>query len=142
MRPFSDTIDGNEGTIWFINYLTRKGFKDLHKTDKYCRWDVEGYYKDEKWCFELKNRSFPSFTYGDVFLNKDKYDYLVNECPYKTVLVTFFTDVWCMINLKLKSPQEIIHQKCKHQTVFDDHRVIDKEIVKWYIDDLKMIDYD
>ena len=141
MRPFSDSIQGDEGDRWFIFWLERNGFTDVKRTDQYCRWDLEGYYKGDKFCFEMKNRTFPSFTYGDVFLNKDKYDYL-KDLPYRAVLVTFYTDKFVLIDLKNRRPQEVTEQKCRRQTVFDDHRMIQKKVVKWFIKDLKLLDYD
>lgn len=89
----------------------------------------------------MKNRTFPSFKYGDVFLSKDKYDFL-KELPYKVVLATFYTDKFVLIDIKHRSPQEITEQVCKRQTVFNDHRMVPKKVVKWYIKDLKLLDYD
>lgn len=141
MRPFNDSIQGDEGDKWFISWLERNGFTDVKRTDQYCRWDLEGEYNGELYCFELKNRTFPSFKFGDVFLSKNKYDYL-KKLPYKVVLATFYTDKFVLIDIKSRSPQEITEQICRRQTVFNDHRMIQKEVVKWYIKDLKLIDYD
>ena len=89
----------------------------------------------------MKNRTFPSFKYGDVFLSKDKYDYL-KKLPYKVVLATFYTDKFVLIDIKHRNPQEITEQKCRRQTVFDDHRMIPKKVVKWFVKDLKLLEYD
>ena len=89
----------------------------------------------------MKNRTFPSFKYNDVLLSKDKYDYL-RELPYKVVLVTFYTDKFVLIDIKHRSPQEITEKVCKRQTVFNDHRMVNKKVVKWNINDLKLLEYD
>ena len=141
MRPFDDSAKGDEGDKWFISWLERRGFTDVKRTSQYCRWDLEGYYNGEKYCFEMKNRTFPSDQYGDVLLSKNKYDYL-KELPYKVILATFYTDKFVLINLKKTSPQEITEQVCKRQTLFSDHTMINKKVVKWYIKDLILLDYD
>ena len=76
-----------------------------------------------------------------MLLSKNKYDYL-KELPYKVVLATFYTDKFVLINLKKTSPQEITEQVCKRQTLFSDHTMINKKVVKWKIKDLKMLDYE
>lgn len=141
MRPFNDSSLGDEGDQWFISWLERNGFTDVKRTDQYCRWDLEGYYNKEKYCFEMKNRTFPSYKYNDVLLSKDKYDYL-KELPYKVVLATFYTDKFVLIDIKHRNPQEITEQVCKRQTVFNDHRMVPKKVVKWYVKDLKLLEYD
>ena len=141
MRPFNDSIQGDEGDRWFISWLERNGFTDVKRTSQYCRWDLEGYYEGEKYCFEMKNRTFPSYKYNDVLLSKDKYDYL-RELPYKVVLATFYTDKFVLIDIKHRSPQEITEKVCKRQTVFNDHRMVPKKVVKWFVKDLKLLDYD
>lgn len=142
MRQFQDTIkSGDEGDSYFVAWLIKKGFTDIRRTDRYCHWDLEAKYRGNIWVFEMKNRTFPTFTYGDVFLNKDKWEYL-KEIPEKAVLVTFYTDKWLMIDIKSREPDEITQQVCRRQTVFDDHRMIKKDVVKWYLEGLKLLDYD
>ena len=89
----------------------------------------------------MKNRTFPSYQYGDVLLSKNKYDYLI-DLPYKVILATFYTDKFVLIDIKHRSPQEITEQVCKRQTLFSDHTMINKKVVKWFIKDLKMLDYE
>ncbi len=138
MRPFKDLSEGKE---WFSSWLIKKGFRDVKETDQYCHWDLEGTYKGQKCLFELKNRTFLSWTYGDVFLNKDKYDWL-REQPEKMILVMFWTDKFVMLNLKTKTPDEVTYENCKRQTRFSDQRVVRKQVVKWNLDGLKLLDYD
>ena len=144
MRPFNDTINGDEGKKWFISWLNNNNFTDITDTDtisQFCHYDIEATLNSVKYCFELKNRTFPSYKYGDVLLSKDKYDYL-KELPYKVVLATFYTDKFVLIDIKHRSPQEITEKVCKRQTVFNDHRMVNKKVVKWFVKDLKLLEYD
>ena len=141
MRCFEDL---DEGTIYFISWLRDKGFTDIIDTDtlsQFTHWDIEGTYKGEKFIFELKNRTHKSTKYGDTAINKDKYDYLIHS-PYKAILVTFFTDCWCMVDVKSKKPDSFFHRMCPHQTRFQDHHLMKKEMVSWSIYNMKMLDYD
>ena len=144
MRNFSDTINGDEGKKWFICWLKHNNFKDIIDTDtisKFCHYDIEATLNSDKYVFELKNRTFPSNKYGDVLLSSEKYDYL-NNIDARAILVTFYTDKFVLIDIKKRKPDEITTQKCKKQTVFSDNRVIEKKVVKWYIKDLKLLDYE
>lgn len=144
MRPFNDTINGDEGKKWFISFLKSNNFKDITDTDtisKFCHFDLEATFNGDKFCFELKNRTFPSYKYGDVLLSGDKYDYL-NNINARAILVTFYTDKFVMIDIKKRKPDEITTQKCKKQTVFNDRRVIEKKVVKWFINNLILLDYE
>ena len=141
MRCFEDL---DEGKIYFISWLRDKGFTDIIDTDtlsQFTHWDIEGTYKGEKFIFELKNRTHKSTKYGDTAINKDKYEYLIHS-PYKAILVTFFTDCWCMIDVKSKKPDSFFHRMCPHQTRFQDHHLMKKEMVSWSIHNMKMLDYD
>ena len=85
MRPFNDTINGDEGKKWFICWLKENNFTDITDTDtisKFCHYDLEATLNSVKYCFELKNRTFPSYKYGDVLLSGEKYDYLNNIREY------------------------------------------------------------
>ena len=144
MRPFNDSIQGDEGKKWFISWLNNNNFTDITDTDtisQFCHYDIEATLNSVKYCFELKNRTFPSYKYGDVLLSQEKYDYL-NNINARVILVTFYTDKFVMIDIKKRKPDEITTQKCKKQTVFSDNRVIEKKVVKWKLKDLKMLDYD
>lgn len=144
MRPFNDTINGDEGKKWFISFLKSNNFTDITDTDsisQYCHYDIEATYGKGKYIFELKNRTFPSYKYGDVLLSGDKYDYL-NNINARAILVTFYTDKFVMIDIKKRKPDEITTQKCKKQTVFSDNRVIEKKVVKWFINNLILLDYE
>ena len=141
MRQF-DEMD--EGKCWFISWLKEKGFEDIIDTDtlsQFTHWDVEATYKGEKFCFELKNRTHPSTKYGDTAINGDKYEHLINS-PYKAILVTFFTDYWCMIDVKRVEPDSRFHRMCPHQTRFQDHHLMKKEMVSWSIQKIKLLKYD
>ena len=141
MRCFEDL---DEGKIYFISWLRDKGFTDIIDTDtlsQFTHWDVEGTYKGERFIFELKNRTHLSTKYGDTAINKDKYEYLIHS-PYKAILVTFFTDCWCMVDVKSKKPDSFFHRMCPHQTRFQDHHLMKKEMVSWSIHNMKMLDYD
>lgn len=144
MRPFNDTINGDEGKKWFICWLKENNFTDIKDTDtisQFCHYDIEATYGNCKYVFELKNRTFPSYKYGDVLLSKEKYDYL-NNIDARAVLVTFYTDKFVLIDIKKRKPDEITTQKCKKQTVFSDNRVIEKKVIKYYTKNLILLDYD
>lgn len=141
MRPFNDLSEGKE---WFIYWLRKHNFTDIVDTDTisiYYHWDLEATLGDKRYAFELKNRTFPSYHFGDVLLSGEKYDYL-NNINARVILVTFYTDKFVMIDIKKRKPDEITTQKCKKHTVFSDNRVIEKKVVKWKLKDLKMLDYD
>ena len=141
MRPFNEL---DEGKIYFISWLRDRGFEDIIDTDtlsQFTHWDIEGTYKGERYIFELKNRTHPSSKYGDTAINKDKYEYLIHS-PYKAILITFFTDCWCMIDVKSKKPDSFFHKMCPYQTRFQDHHLMKKEMVSWSIQNMKMLEYD
>lgn len=144
MRPFSDSIQGDEGKIYFISWLKRNGFTDIVDTDtlsQFTHWDIEATYQGERLIFELKNRNHLSTKYQDTVINKDKYDHLMSS-PHKAILVTFFTDCWCMIDIKSRKPDSFFHRMCPHQTRFQDHHLIKKEMVSWSIHNMKTLSYD
>ena len=141
MRPFNEL---DEGKIYFISWLRDRGFEDIIDTDtlsQFTHWDIEGTYKGDKFIFELKNRTHLSTKYGDTTINKDKYEYLIHS-PYKVILVTFFTDCWCMIDVKSKKPDSFFHRMCPHQTRFQDHHLMKKEMVSWSIQYRNLLKYD
>ena len=141
MRPFSDLSDGRE---WFISWLRKHNFTDIVDTDTisiYCHWDVEAKYGNCKYIFELKNRTFESTKYNDTAINYDKYEHLLNS-PYRAVLVTFWTDKWMMVDVKVNEPDNTFIKRCAHQTRFADHTMINKKMVSWKIQNMKMLDYE
>lgn len=141
MRPFSDLSEGRE---WFISWLAKHQFTDILDTndvDRYCHWDVEATLNGERYAFELKNRTFPSSEFNDAAINKYKYDSLV-DCPYKSVLVMFWTDRFILIDIKGCHPDGDIIRECPHQTRFPDHRPVDNRMVTWNIRNMKLLDYD
>ena len=141
MRPFNDLSDGKE---WFISWLKKHNFTDIVDTDTisiYYHWDLEATLNGVRYAFELKNRTHLSTKYGDTTINKDKYEYLIHS-PYKVILVTFFTDCWCMIDVKSKKPDSFFHRMCPHQTRFQDHHLMKKEMVSWSIQNMKLLKYD
>ena len=141
MRPFDEI---SEGKAFFINWLERHNFTDIVDTDtisRYYHWDVEATLNGERYAFELKNRTFPSSRYGDAAVNYDKYEYLLN-CPYKAVFVTFWTDCFIMIDVKSRYPDSFFYKMCPHQTRFQDHHLMKKEMVSWSIQNMKLLKYD
>ena len=141
MRPFDEI---SEGKAFFINWLEQHHFTDIVDTDtisRYCHWDLEATLNGERYAFELKNRTFPSSRYGDAAVNYDKYEYLLN-CPYKAVFVTFWTDCFIMIDVKSRYPDSFFYKMCPHQTRFQDHHLMKKEMVSWSIQNMKLLNYD
>ena len=141
MRPFDEI---SEGKAFFINWLEQHHFTDIVDTDtisRYYHWDVEATLNGERYAFELKNRTFPSYQFGDAAVNYDKYEYLLN-CPYKAVFVTFWTDCFIMIDVKSRYPDSFFYKMCPHQTRFQDHHLMKKEMVSWSIQNMKLLKYD
>ena len=141
MRPFSDLSDGRE---WFISWLRKHNFTDIVDTDTisiYCHWDVEAKYGNCKYIFELKNRTFESTKFDDTAINYDKYEHLLNS-PYRAVLVTFWTDCWLMLDIKVNKPDNTFIKRCAHQTRFSDHTLVNKKLVSWNIRNKKLLQYD
>ena len=141
MRPFDEI---SEGKAFFINWLEQHHFTDIVDTDtisRYYHWDLEATLNGERYAFELKNRTFPSSRYGDAAVNYDKYEYLLN-CPYKAVFVTFWTDCFIMIDVKSRYPDSFFYKMCPHQTRFQDHHLMKKEMVSWSIQNMKLLNYD
>ena len=141
MRPFSDLSEGKD---WFINWLKNHHFTDIVDTDTisiYYHWDLEATLGGQRHAFALKNRSFPSYHFGDAAVNYDKYEYLLN-CPYKAVFVTFWTDCFIMIDVKNCPPDEDIVRYCQHQTRFPDHQIIRKKMVRWKLQNMKLLNYE
>lgn len=141
MRPFDEISEGKE---WFISWLRKHNFTNIVDTDtisRYYHWDVEATLNDERYAFELKNRTFPSSRYGDAAVNYDKYEYLL-DCPYKAVFVTFWTDCFIMIDVKSRYPDSFFYKMCPHQTRFQDHHLMKKEMVSWSIQNMKLLKYD
>ena len=141
MRPFDEI---SEGKAFFINWLEQHHFTDIVDTDtisRYYHWDIEATLNGERYVFELKNRTFPSSRYGDAAVNYDKYEHLLN-CPYKAVFVTFWTDCFIMIDVKSRYPDSFFYKMCPHQTRFQDHHLMKKEMVSWSIQNMKLLKYD
>lgn len=141
MRNFSEL---DEGKKWFISWLNNNNFTDIIDTDsisQFCHWDVEATYGNEKYIFELKNRTFESTKFDDTVINYDKYEHLINS-PYKAVLVTFWTDCWMMVDVKVNQPDNTFIKRCAHQTRFSNHTLIDKKMVSWNIENKKLLQYD
>ena len=141
MRPFNELSEGKE---WFISWLKKHNFTDIVDTDTisiYYHWDLEATLNGVKYAFELKNRTFPSYHFGDAAVNYDKYEYLLN-CPYKAVFVTFWTDCFIMIDVKSRYPDSFFYKMCPHQTRFQDHHLMKKEMVSWSIQNMKLLKYD
>ena len=141
MKPFSDLSEGKE---WFISWLKKHNFTDIVDTDTisiYYHWDLEATLNGKRYAFELKNRTFPSYHFDDAAVNYDKYEYLLN-CPYKAVFVTFWTDCFIMIDVKNCPPDEDIVRYCQHQTRFPDHQIIRKKMVRWKLQNMKLLYYD
>ena len=141
MRPFNELSEGKD---WFINWLKNHHFTDIVDTDtisRYYHWDIEATLNGERYAFELKNRTFPSYQFGDAAVNYDKYEYLLN-CPHRAIFVTFWTDCFIMIDVKNCHPDEDITRQCPYQTRFPDHQIISKKMVRWKIQNMKLLKYD
>ena len=102
---------------------------------------MEAKYGNCKYIFELKNRTFESTKYNDTAINYDKYEHLLNS-PYRAVLVTFWTDKWMMVDVKVNQPDNTFIKRCSHQTRFADHTMINKKMVSWNIRNKKLLQYD
>ena len=140
MRPFKLS---DEGKKWFIDYLSKHKFTDIIDTDtlsQFTHWDITANYKGISVCFELKNRDCYSWEYGDTEINKHKYQHLLSSPYEKVILVTFFKDKWCMINLKTTPPTReyskvaiIAHNWNKGKGL--------KEFVNWDLKNIQLMEY-
>ena len=143
MRPFQSDVEGVEGKEWFISWLKKHHFKDVIDTDtisKYYHWDVEATLNGRRYAFELKNRNHKSSWRWDTVINKYKYDYLV-DCPYTSVLVTFFEDCFVLIDVKMRPPDGYIIRECARQTWFQDKTLYDNKMARWDIQNMRLLSY-
>lgn len=138
VRPFSDQ---DEGKRWLMCVLESKGFQNVKETHNLCHWDLEATYAGEKYIFELKNRSFSAAKFGDVALSKEKYDILSNS-PARAILVYFWTDKWCMIEVGKSSPTGEIERTSRKTTRFANQEEWEHSLVTWDIQNLHLMDYD
>lgn len=142
MRGFGELSEGKE---WLMDLLKSKGFYDILDTDTispYYHWDIEATSpKGERYVFELKNRTFSSDTFGDASLSKEKYERL-KECPYKAVYVCFWTDFWCMIDIKSHPPEGFIERTSSRTTRFEDRSTWRHPLATWDIQKIHILDYD
>lgn len=142
MRPFN--LD-NEGKSYFINFLRKdtrfSNIVDTDETSQFTHWDVTSVFCGKTVAYELKCRDCYSYTFGDTEINKYKYDYL-KEAPYDiVVLVTFFKDKWCMINIR-KTPPSRVYQKLAQLSHRWARGKTYREFVSWDLDDtIKLQDY-
>lgn len=127
-----------------MDLLSRKGFTDIIDTDTispYYSWDIEATYKGLRYVFELKNRTFSSNTFGDAGLEKNKYERL-KDCPYKAVYVCFWTDCWCMIDIKSHPPEGFREIESSRTTRFEDRSTWRHHLATWDIQKIHILDYD
>lgn len=138
VRPFSDQ---DEGKRWLMCVLESKGFQNVKETPNLCHWDLEAEYAGKKYIFELKNRSFSAAKFGDVALNKEKYD-ILSHSPARAILVYFWTDKWCMIEVGKSSPTGEIERTSRKTTRFANQEEWEHSLVTWDIQNLHLMDYD
>lgn len=139
-RPFSSETEGKE---WFISWLKKHRFQDILDTDvisEYYHWDVEATLNGRRYAFELKNRNHKSSWSFDTVVNKYKYDYLV-DCPYESVLVTFFEDCFVLIRVKNRPPDNYIVKECSRHTWFKDKTLFDNKMARWDIQNMHLLSY-
>ena len=134
MRPFS-ALD--EGKCWIMRLLGENGFYDIRETSQFAHWDVEATYKGERYIFELKNRDFPSWKYGDAILEVEKVRHMT-ETPYKAIFINFWTDKWCMIDVRTL-PYDVEYRNHQATTRFGNSRVIRTPQATWR--NIKKLDY-
>lgn len=141
MRPFNDLSEGKD---WFIRWLTDHHFTDIVDTDtisRYYHWDVEATLNGQRYAFELKNRTFPSYQFGDAAVNYDKYEHL-RDCPHRAIFVTFWTDCFILIDVKNCPPDSDITRDCARTTRFSDHTRRQNKMATWNIQNMKVLKYD
>lgn len=94
--------------------------------------------KDDNLIVNLYNKDEIAYYLLRVVRNQ----LLSKNSPYKAILVTFFTDCWCMIDVKSRYPDSFFYKMCPHQTRFQDHHLMKKEMVSWSIQNMKLLKYD
>lgn len=140
IRPFQLE---DEGKTWFISYLKKKGWTNIKDTDDdsiYAHCDLEAEYKGRKVIFEMKNRDFFSYNWGDTEFNLDKYEFLMNS-PYDAAFVTFWMDKWCIIDVKRLPPTRIYEKMAQKSHRWNREKIM-KKFVNWSIEDIKLLDYE
>ena len=79
----------NENIQQVITVLKEWGFTAQPTKDQFCRYDLDAQYKSLNLKVECKRRRFASDKYQTTLINKDKYDWLVEN---KGWLVVTFDD--------------------------------------------------
>lgn len=147
MRPFSLDVGDNrvdEGKKWITDFLTSRGYTvvDTDTVSKYMHFDLLVTKGNRTIWMELKNRDIPSTRYSDVEINSDKYNFLMGA-PDKAVLVYFFSDKWCMVDVK-KTPYTRKYMKlAKHSHCWDTRKEM-KEFILWDINEcnIRLLEYE
>lgn len=133
------TFKTEEDSINYIcNYFTSRGWvatptQNLNQYEHYDITLTRGY--NTIWV-ECKRRNFPKFLYNDAICAAHKYNYFKqakeNNKVDGVILVTLFTDCWCMSNAL--TPVAIIDRKGAHTTEFGDNRLITNHFAQYNLD--------
>lgn len=128
-----------------MEFLTSHHFNNVNDTDKddqFTHWDVTATYDGYTVAFELKNRDCYSWEYEDTEINKYKYDDLLASPYDKVILVTFYIDFWCMVNLRTTPPTKIYSKMASLSHRWNRGKNI-REFVNWNLKDknIQLMEY-
>lgn len=137
------TFNTEKESIDFIcNYFRSKGFTatPTQEDNKYCHYDIELARDGKKIWLELKRRNCPSWQYGDVVIEEEKYNYFIwsfdQKLVYGVIIVSLFTDCFTLSNAL--HPIGFFKKKAKHHTEFNDKSLVLKHLVR-YNQDVKIL---
>lgn len=114
----------------FKQFLEKKGFENVTTTDNFCRHDIEGYYKGDKYYFELKYRPHPHDNkYNDSIIQLDKYEYLLTLPVNHTYVVNIFNDGY--LTVIPVNADHVLQEHFARKTTFWDRTKVKKVLVSY-----------
>lgn len=127
---------------FFTTQLTQSGFTNIDCTqvdDKFCYYDINATYGNNRVRFELKNRSenLKSTTYGDSMIELYKYgkfvDDIVNNKISMGYVVSLFEDIYTIH--RITDLHSIDQKNCPSTTYFENTNKKDKYCVTYPINE-------
>lgn len=119
-----------------IQFLEKRGFKNIiptQESDRFCYYDLQAEKNDKKYRFEVKRRKMDSTVFNDAIIEQYKYDKFIDSLNKKEIdyacLITYFTD--CITVSNISKPKYKFNALIQHQTEFNDHNKINKNIISY-----------
>ena len=137
MKP--DFQQDKEGTQYFMSYLMKKGFYNVHVTDQYVPWDIEADWKDNHYYFELKVRPKVALDgkYNDTIC--EQYKLTATPDIHHSYIVNLFTDRMSII--PYTAPYEVQRKLCQKTNRWDRTKVM-KNLLSFKNEEKYMYDYE